>query len=86
MTTKRTHSKGRSMRSEYRLDYSKAKPNRFAPRSGEHVVAVVLDSDVASVFQTSESVNTLLRSVISAIPSQSKPASQRRRLTGREDG
>jgi hypothetical protein len=31
-------------------------------------VAVVLDPDVASVFQSSESVNTLLRSVISALP------------------
>jgi hypothetical protein len=31
-------------------------------------VAVVLDADVASVFQSSESVNSLLRSVISALP------------------
>jgi len=31
-------------------------------------VAVVLDPDVASVFQSSESVNSLLRSVISALP------------------
>jgi len=31
-------------------------------------VATVLDPDVASVFQSSESVNALLRSVISALP------------------
>jgi hypothetical protein len=31
-------------------------------------VAVVLDPDVASVFQSSESVNILLRSVISVLP------------------
>jgi hypothetical protein len=31
-------------------------------------VAVVLDPDVASVFQSSESVNSLLRSLISALP------------------
>ena len=35
--------------------------------SGE-VVAVVLDPDVATVFDTSESVNRLLRSVLAAMP------------------
>jgi len=32
------------------------------------VVAVVLEPDVAAVFDSSESVNRMLRSVISAIP------------------
>ena len=57
------------MRREYRFDYRKARPNRFAPLMKGKTVAVVLDPDVASVFQSSESVNTLLRSVISALPS-----------------
>jgi hypothetical protein len=35
-------------------------------------VAVVLDPDVASVFRSSESVNALLRSVISALPEQTR--------------
>jgi hypothetical protein len=56
------------MRPEYRFDYRKARPNRFAPLMKGKTVAIVLDPDVASVFQSSESVNTLLRSVISALP------------------
>jgi len=56
------------MRGEYRFDYRKARPNRFAPLMKGRTVAVVLDPDVASVFQSSESVNSLLRSLISALP------------------
>jgi hypothetical protein len=55
---------------EYRFDYSKAKPNRFAAQMGKDTIAVVLAPDVATVFQSSESVNSALRSVIAA--SQSK--------------
>ena len=61
------------MRPEYRFDYKKAKPNRFASQMGAGAVAVVLDPDVAAIFKSSESVNALLRSVISALPSDSKP-------------
>ena len=57
-----------TMRAEYRFDYRKAKPNRFATRMSAGVIAVVLDRDVAAVFQSSEVVNSLLRSVISAMP------------------
>ena len=57
-----------TLRAEYRFDYSKAKPNRFAARMSEGSIAVVLDPDVAAVFQSSEAVNSLLRSVISALP------------------
>ena len=53
---------------EYDLDYSKSKPNRFAARMSRNSIAVVLDPDVASVFDSSEAVNTLLRSVIAAMP------------------
>lgn len=56
------------MRAEYHFDYQKGRPNRFAARMRGNVVAVVLEPDVAEVFDTSESVNQLLRSVISAIP------------------
>jgi hypothetical protein len=61
------------MRREYRFDYMKAKPNRFAARMGAGTIAVVLDPDVAAVFKSSESVNALLRSVISALPDGCKP-------------
>jgi len=50
---------------EYEFDYKKAKKNRFAE---EYSITVTLDSDVAEVFTSSESVNKALRAVISAIP------------------
>ncbi len=56
------------MRRQYRFDYRKARPNRFAPLMKGKTVAVVLDPDVASVFQSAEAVNSLLRSMISALP------------------
>ena len=58
-----------ALRSEYRFDYSKSKPNRFAAQMSEGSVAVVLEPDVAAVFKSSEVVNALLRSIISALPS-----------------
>ncbi|MEK7408853.1 MAG: hypothetical protein AAB225_27630 [Acidobacteriota bacterium] len=61
-----------AIRAEYRFDYRKARPNRFAALMEGSTVAVVLDPDVASVFQTSEAVNSLLRSVISALPEHVK--------------
>jgi hypothetical protein len=65
---KKRRTKGDAMRKEYRFDYSKAQPNRFAGQMSKDVVAVVLDPDVAAVFKSSQDVNTLLRSVIAAMP------------------
>ena len=56
-----------AMRKEYRFDYRRAKPNRFAEKMTEGALAVVLEPDVAAVFRSSEAVNTLLRSVIAAM-------------------
>jgi hypothetical protein len=56
------------LHTEHRFDYSKSKPNRFARKISERAVAVVLEPDVAAVFNSSEAVNALLRSVISAMP------------------
>ena len=58
------------IRSHYDFDYSKAKPNRFAGKFSDDTIVVILDSDVALAFPTSESVNEALRSVIklSTIP------------------
>ena len=61
------------MRRQYHFDYTKAKPNRFAEQMGRGTIAVVLEPDVAAVFQSSESVNALLRSVIAALPADAAP-------------
>lgn len=53
--------KPEELRPEYRFDYSKSKPNRFAARMSEGTVAIVLEPDVAAVFKSSEAVNALLR-------------------------
>src|SRR5262245_61852213 len=62
------------VRREYRLDYAKSRPNRFASMLKGRTTAVVLDPDVASVFRSPESVNRLLRSVIAALPGGVKPS------------
>ena len=68
-TTKRTHPRrrrvGGDLRREYKFDYANAKSNRFAVAMKASVLAVVLDSDVAAVFDSAEKVNALLRSAIS---------------------
>jgi hypothetical protein len=53
---------------EYRFDYHKARPNRFATRFKSGSRAVVLDPDVATVFPTAESVNAVLRALIETMP------------------
>ncbi len=70
-------SKGRrtgreDMRPEYRFDYRKSRPNRFAPLMKDRAVAIVLDPDVASVFRSPQMINSLLRSEIRALPKQKK--------------
>ena len=50
------------MASEYEFDYQEAKPNRFAPNHNLRVL--ILDEDVAKVFNTPNSVNHTLRALI----------------------
>ena len=57
-----------ALREEYRFDYTKAKPNRFAGQPAEARVVVVLDPDVAEVFETPDSVNEVLRALIKPCP------------------
>ena len=59
------------LRTEFELDYGQSRRNRFASRMSGTTLAVVLEPDVARVFDLSEAVNRLLRSVISALPSSS---------------
>jgi len=61
-------SRSDGLQPEYRFDYSKAKPNRFANRVHPGSIAVLLDPDVAKVFQNAESVNTVLRALLSTMP------------------
>jgi hypothetical protein len=49
--------KVREMSAEYRFDYKKAKPNRFAEKMKNEPVVVLLDADVAKIFKTTEQVN-----------------------------
>jgi hypothetical protein len=78
MTTKKTlASKSRKraapdVRREYRFDYSKARTNRFAGQGQGERLVVVLDPDIAEVFTTPESVNTVLRALIETMPPSPK--------------
>ena len=71
---KKTHANkvSEDLRPEYRLDYRKARSNRFAARMDKTNTVVVLDSDVAKVFTTSEDVNAVLRALIETMPKRSK--------------
>jgi hypothetical protein len=60
----RRQRKETGLASEYRFDYSKAKPNRFARSLTARSVIVDLDPDVARYFKTSRSINAALRSVL----------------------
>jgi len=55
------------MQDEYQFDYTKAKPNRFASQIGQDQLMIVLDPDVATVFKTTESVNQVLRAIITSM-------------------
>lgn len=60
------------LRDEHRLDYSKAKPNRFASRADPSRVVVALDPDVSKVFTTPDAVNKALRALIEAMPTTTR--------------
>lgn len=52
---------------EYDIDYSKARPNRFAARLAQ-TRTVELEPDVAAVFTTQSAVNDALRTIIRSMP------------------
>ena len=56
---------------EYRFDYSKARPNRFATPKDESKT-INLDADVAAVFTSEEAVNAVLRALIQTMPQSSR--------------
>jgi hypothetical protein len=56
------------LKPEYRFDYTKARANRFAQETRPGAVAILLDPDVAMVFKSAESVNTVLRALVATMP------------------
>lgn len=77
-TAKDRSDKSEDMLPEYDFDYSKSKPNRFADRISKDRVVVLLDSEVSEVFTTPESVNTVLRALISTMPESRKRDARRK--------
>ena len=59
---------------EYRFDYAKSKPNRFAKRTHPESIAVLLDPDVAQVFETGKAVNAVLRALMTTMPAHRGPS------------
>jgi len=55
---------------EYRFDYKKARPNRFAKGIPEGSLVVVLEPELARVFKKPERVKAILEAIASAIPPQ----------------
>jgi len=68
MKNKDNPEQGDELLKEYRFDYGKAKPNRFADALAENQLLIVLDPDVAQVFKSSEQVNAVLRALIETMP------------------
>ena len=68
--TKPKAKRANGLRAEYRFDYTKAKPNRFAQQTQPGSVAILLDPDVARVFKNAKSVNTVLRALMATMPSR----------------
>lgn len=77
-TAKAHNNKSAEMLPEYDFDYNQAKPNRFAGRISSERVVVLLDPEVSEVFTTPESVNKVLRALITALPDSPKRGARRK--------
>jgi hypothetical protein len=60
------------LRPEYRFDYRKAKPNRFAAKLKKGGKLIVLDPEIAAVFADSKEVNAVLRALLRTMPKGKK--------------
>jgi hypothetical protein len=80
-SAKSDNTAGDDMLPEYRFDYRKARPNRFAERAYRDRRVVILDPDISRVFPTSESVNTVLRALITTMPKPRKAKASRKPLS-----
>ncbi len=59
------------LRPHYDVDYSRARPNRFAKMKKEQT-AVLLDTELSKIFPTPEDVTHALRALVDAIPQKGK--------------
>lgn len=73
------------LRDHYDFDYDQSKPNRFATAEKVYKqTLVILDEDVSRVFDSSEAVNTVLRTAVKAMrtaernPARKKATPKRR--------
>ena len=58
---------------EYRFDYRKARPNRFADEIVEGSLIVVLEPEIARVFKTQEAVKEILKVIAKTLPAVQEP-------------
>lgn len=56
------------LRDDYRFNYNEAKPNRFAAKLVKGGRLVVLDPEVAAMFDSSERVNSVLHALLKTMP------------------
>lgn len=77
--TQRNHALpgGDDLLPEYRFDYAKKRPNRFAGRALKGRMVVILDPDASEVFRSGAAVNNVLRALISAMPQEPDKARHR---------
>lgn len=59
-------------RNEYQFDYKQAKSNRFAANLQNGGRLVVLDPEVAAVFESSDTVNAVLKALLRTMPQKPK--------------
>ncbi len=80
---KKTSSKpADDLRPEYNFDFKQMRPNPYAKRlKGKSVISIVLDEDVAGVFDTSEAVNDALRSVMRTTRDRASRTPDKRRAS-----
>ena len=67
------------LRPGYSFDYRKAKPNRFAAEAVKGSFMLLVDEDIAEVFQTPESIKNVLRALIATMPPRKSPKPTARR-------
>ena len=67
---------------EYDFDYRQSRPNRFAQRAQMKRTSVTLGPDVSKVFTSEESVNAVLRALITTMPRTAKSKATRFRPPG----
>jgi len=80
LVTKTRTDKTEDMLPEYNFDYRKARPNRFIERIDKNRRVVILDPDISKIFTDSESVNAVLRALITSMPKAAKAKTSRKIL------